>query len=168
MDLPDCPPLPPLVAEELDEPELPPFPPDTNTAAILDTPVGTVKVSDALYVANKEYVFVVVTELEAADAVDVPLALVAVTVNVYAVPDDNPVTTIGVDPDTATDPGEDVAVYAETAFPPVAPIVNGTDMLVFPGLPAVPIVGACGTVVAVALDALDASPVPAGLIAETL
>jgi hypothetical protein len=51
-----------------------------------------------------------VTELEAADAVDVPFAFVAVTVNVYAVPLDNPETVIGDAPVPVNDPGEDVAV----------------------------------------------------------
>jgi hypothetical protein len=36
--------------------------------------------------------------LDAADAVDVPLAFVAVTVNVYAVPDVSPETVIGLVP----------------------------------------------------------------------
>jgi sulfur carrier protein ThiS len=40
---------------------------------------------------------VVVTDDEALDATDVPDALVAVTVNVYVVPDDNPDTVIGED-----------------------------------------------------------------------
>lgn len=38
-----------------------------------------------------------VTELDADDAALVPIALVAVTVNVYAVPFDSPVTLIGLD-----------------------------------------------------------------------
>jgi hypothetical protein len=53
----------------------------------------------------------VVIELDALDAELVPLAFVAVTVNVYAVPADNPGTEIGeVALDTEIDPGEDVAV----------------------------------------------------------
>jgi hypothetical protein len=39
------------------------------------------------------------TELDAADAKDCPLALVALTVNVYAVPLVNPETVIGLAPD---------------------------------------------------------------------
>jgi hypothetical protein len=54
------------------------------------------------------------------------------------------------------------------AEPPVAPAVNGTDTT--PDVPpeAVPIVGACGTVVAVTEeDALDAEEVPLALVAVT-
>jgi hypothetical protein len=61
-----------------------------------------------------------VTELDAADAADVPLALVAVTVNVYAVLFVNPVTVIGEAPVPVNDPGDEVAVNVETAAPPVA------------------------------------------------
>jgi hypothetical protein len=50
-----------------------------------------------------------VTELEALDAADVPLALVAVTVNVYAVPLVNPETVIGLAPDPVCPPGDEVA-----------------------------------------------------------
>jgi hypothetical protein len=108
-----------------------------------------------------------VTLFDAADAADVPLALVAVTVNVYAVPFVSPVNVIGDDPVVVNDPGEDVPVYTLTALPPVDPAVYVRVACVFPAV-AVPIVGACGTVVAVALAADDASPVPAALIAETL
>jgi hypothetical protein len=52
-----------------------------------------------------------VTELDAALAAEVPLALVAVTVNVYAVPFVRPVTVIGLDELLAVMlPGDDVAV----------------------------------------------------------
>jgi hypothetical protein len=51
-----------------------------------------------------------VTLLDAADAVEVPLALVAVIVNVYEVPAVNPETVIGLAPVPVNDPGEDVAV----------------------------------------------------------
>jgi len=64
-----------------------------------------------------------VTELEAADAVDVPLAFVAVTVNVYAVPFDKPETVIGEDPVPVIELGDEVAVNALTAAPPFAPAV---------------------------------------------
>jgi hypothetical protein len=51
------------------------------------------------------------TELEALDAADCPLALVAVTVKVYAVPFDNPLTVIGLDaPVPVAPPGEAVTV----------------------------------------------------------
>ena len=48
--------------------------------------------------------------LEAADAVEVPFALVAVTVNVYAVPFVSPETVIGLAPVPVNDPGDEVAV----------------------------------------------------------
>jgi hypothetical protein len=57
-----------------------------------------------------------------------------------------------------------VAVNVETAAPPVAPAVNGTDAVVEVGDVAVPIVGACGTVVAVILvEASVAADVPVEL-----
>jgi hypothetical protein len=64
-----------------------------------------------------------VTLLEAADAVEVPLALVAVTVNVYAVPFDKPETVIGEVPVPVNPPGEEVAVKVVIVAPPVAPAV---------------------------------------------
>jgi len=107
--------------------------------------------------------------LLAADAADVPLAFVAVTVNVYAVSFVRPVTVIGDDaPDAVMLPGDDVTVYDVIADPPVAPAVKGTDACAFPDV-AVPIVGACGTVVAViAADAADAADVPYTLDAVTV
>jgi hypothetical protein len=52
-----------------------------------------------------------VTEFEAAEAVPVPTALVAVTLKVYAVPFVRPVTTIGEDaPVPVNPPGVDVTV----------------------------------------------------------
>jgi hypothetical protein len=80
-----------------------------------------------------------------------------------------PVTEIG---DDAAEPvillGVDVAVKVLTAAPPVAPAVKVTDAVVLAPV-AVPIVGACGIVVAVtALVALDGVPVPTLLIAATV
>jgi hypothetical protein len=66
-------------------------------------------------------------------------------------------------------PEDDVAVYPVIAEPPVAPAVNGTETT--PDVPpvAVPIVGACGTVVAVIeLDALEDAEVPAAEVAVTV
>jgi hypothetical protein len=80
--------------------------------------------------------------LEAADAVDVPLAFVAVTVNVYAVLGDSPETVIGLAPVPVNPPGLDVAVKVDTAAPPVAPAVYVTVAVVVPVAVAVPIVGA--------------------------
>jgi hypothetical protein len=64
--------------------------------------------------------------------------------------------------------GLDVAVYVDTALPPVALPVNATVAEALPAV-AVPIVGACGTVVAVMLlDAEEATLVPAPLVAVTV
>ena len=88
-----------------------------------------------------------ITLLLAELAADVPFALVAVTVNVYDVPSVKPETVIGEDPVPVNDPGLDVAVYVAAA-PPVAPAVYATVALAAPDV-AAPIVGACGTLVAV-------------------
>jgi hypothetical protein len=56
-------------------------------------------------------------------AVEVPLAFVAVTVNVYAVPLLNPLTVIGDAPVPVNPPGDEVAVNTDTAAPPLAPAV---------------------------------------------
>jgi hypothetical protein len=69
-----------------------------------------------------------VTELDAAEAEEVPLPFVAVTVNVYAVPATSVETVIGLDalvPVFAL--GLEVAVNVETDFPPFAPAVNVID-----------------------------------------
>lgn len=65
--------------------------------------------------------------------------------------------------------GVEVAVNAETAFPPVPPAVYATVAVVTPVVVAVPIVGASGTVVAVIdADGLDAGPVPAAFVPVTV
>ena len=64
-----------------------------------------------------------VTELEAEEAAEVPLAFVAVTVKVYAVPLLSPETVIGLAPVPVNPPGLDVAVNVVIAEPPVAPAV---------------------------------------------
>ncbi len=61
-----------------------------------------------------------------ADAALVPFALVAVTVNVYAVPVVRPETVIGEVPVPVIPPGEDVAVFPVMAEPPVALFVYAT------------------------------------------
>ena len=97
-----------------------------------------------------------------------PLALVAVTVNVYAIPFVKPVTTIGEDdPVAVIFPGEEVTVYVVDC-PHVAPAVKLTEHS--PLLPDTePIVGACGTVVAVtALDAELAEDDEYELAADTV
>jgi len=68
-----------------------------------------------------------VTELLVADAVLVPTAFVAVTVNVYDVPFVSPVTVIGDAPPVADTPVLEVTVYVVIAAPPVeAGAVNET------------------------------------------
>jgi hypothetical protein len=88
-----------------------------------------------------------VTELLAALAGPVPAPLVAVTVNVYAVPLVNPVTVIGEDdPVPVIPPGLDVAVYPVIAALPIFEgAVKVTVASVLPAV-AVPIVGASGLV----------------------
>jgi hypothetical protein len=61
---------------------------------------------------------VAVTDAEAAEAEDVPNALVAVTVKVYEVALDSPVTTIGEEEPVAVCPPEDVTVYDVAAGDP--------------------------------------------------
>jgi hypothetical protein len=87
-----------------------------------------------------------VTLLLAALAGPVPTALVAVTVNVYAVPRVKPDTVIGDVADVAViPPGLDVAVYSVIGeLPGSAGAVNATVAVVAPVAVAVPIVGAPG------------------------
>jgi hypothetical protein len=75
------------------------------------------------------YETVGVTLLLAALAALVPTALVAVTVNVYAVPVVSPETVIGEEPPVpVSPPGLEVAVYPVIAVPPLNPGgVNATD-----------------------------------------
>ena len=91
-----------------------------------------------------------VTELEAADAGLVPIAFVAVTVKVYAVPLVKPVMVIGlVVPVAVIPPGFDVTVKPVIGLPPVlVGTVNDTVACPSPAV-AVPMVGALGAVVAV-------------------
>jgi hypothetical protein len=113
-----------------------------------------------------------VTLLDGADAIDGPVALVAVTVNVYAVPFARPLTVIEVQgalhvpviPD-----GDEVAVNCVMGDPPL--LAGALNVTVAWALPAVaaPIVGAPGTVVGVTLlDAADAVPTPTPFVAVTV
>jgi hypothetical protein len=61
----------------------------------------------------------VVIELDAADAGDVPLAFVAVTVNVYEVDPLKPETVIGEEPVPVIPPGLEVAVNEVAVAPKV-------------------------------------------------
>jgi hypothetical protein len=112
-----------------------------------------------------------VTLLLALLAVEVPFAFVAVTVKVYAVAAVNPETVIGLVAEVpVNEPGVDVAVKVVIAEPPVAPAVNATETVVpVPPSVAVPIVGACGTVVAVMLvDALEEGLAPVVFVPATV
>ena len=88
-----------------------------------------------------------VTAFDALLAEPAPAALVAVTVNVYSVPFDKPVTVIGLaDPEAEMLPGEEVTVYEVIAEPPLnAGAVKVTTAFALPAT-AVPIVGALGIV----------------------
>jgi hypothetical protein len=86
---------------------------------------------------------------------------------VYAVLAVKPETVIGDEPVPVSPPGDEVAVYVASA-PPVAPAVYATVAVVTPVAVALPIVGACGTVVAVMLfDALESAESPTALVAFT-
>ena len=110
-----------------------------------------------------------ITELEALEAVEVPIALVAVTVNVYEVPFVNPVTTIGLcDPDAVAPPGEAVTVYVVIAEPFAPSPLNAMVACESPGV-AVTEVGAVGSPAGVtADDAVDASELPTEFTATTV
>jgi hypothetical protein len=89
-----------------------------------------------------------VTELLAALAGPVPVAFVAVTVNVYEVPIVKPLTVIGeAEPVPVSPPGLEVTVnpVIVAGYPAYAGAVKVTEAVVFPPV-AVPIVGASGTV----------------------
>jgi hypothetical protein len=86
-----------------------------------------------------------VTEALGEDAGDVPIAFVAVTVNVYAVPFDKPVTVSGLDaPVAVAPPGLAVTVKLVIAEPPLfAGALNETTDDAFATVPLTP-VGASG------------------------
>jgi hypothetical protein len=88
-----------------------------------------------------------VTEFEAELSKLLPLAFVAITVKVYAVPLVRPDTVIGLPEPVPVKPPElEVTVYPVIAEPPLlAGAVNVTVASAFPGV-AVPIVGAPGIV----------------------
>ena len=110
--------------------------------------------------------------MDAAEAALLPTALVATTVNVYAVPLVSPVTiAVSVLPPTVAvlPPGDDVTVYPVMALPPL--FVGAVQVTVAWALPpvAVPIVGAPGTVAGVTeLDAAEAALLPMALVAKTV
>jgi hypothetical protein len=114
-----------------------------------------------------------VTAAEAADAADVPTALVAVTVNVYAVPLVRPVTVADVAPVVVIvrPPGAAVTVYPVTAEPPsLAGAVHDTTAAVFPAVAVTPVgtPGATDANGVTAAEAADAADAPATLVAVTV
>ena len=112
-----------------------------------------------------------VTWADAEDAVEVPAAFVAVTVNAYEVPAASPVTVIVPDPAWVTvpviPPVSEVAVYLVIGEPPLdAGAVNATVADVDPETFTAPMVGAPGTVTGVTgADGADADEVPPALVA---
>jgi hypothetical protein len=113
-----------------------------------------------------------VTPFDAADAGPVPIAFVAVTVNVYVVPFARPVTSMDVQGAVHVPvivPGEDVAVYDVIAEPPsLAGAVKVTVACAFPAV-AAPIVGAPGTSNGVTLlEAAEGALAPAEFTATTV
>jgi hypothetical protein len=110
-----------------------------------------------------------VTLLEAADAGPVPIAFVAVTVNVYAVPFARPVTVQGEVAHVPVCPPDEVAVYEVIAEPPsLAGAVKLTVAWPLPAV-AVPIVGAPGALrTRTLLDAADAALEPTEFTATTV
>ena len=115
-----------------------------------------------------------VTLFDAADAGPVPTALVAFTVNVYAVPFDSPENTVEVTFPTVlvAPPGDAVTVYPVTGEPPLlAGGVHDNVACPFPAIAPTP-VGAPGTVGAddgvTLFDDADAGPVPTALVAFTV
>lgn len=101
-----------------------------------------------------------------------PIALVAVTTNVYAVPLVNPTTVAAVAPAVVAVilPGEAVTVYPVIEDPPLLiGAVQLMDACALPPTPATP-VGGVGTVAAgvTEADAADAGPAPAAFVALTV
>src|SRR5579872_4715235 len=111
-----------------------------------------------------------VTFPEVDDAALVPRLLVAVTVNVYAVPSASPVTVIGhAEADACAPPGDAVAVYDVMDAPPfVAGAVQLTVACWSPATADTPVGGGGAPIGVTAFDALDAGPVPVVLVAVTV
>lgn len=153
----------------------PEFAPTTDMYSVFDCDEASAMLTDAGAAGTPHAMNAAV----AADAEDAPAAFVEVIVHVYVARCVKPVTEIGdVDPEplAATPPVEDVqdTVLFDIAAPFVAPVVNA--MLAFDTAPetvnpldTVEIVGAPGVVYGVTLlDAADAEPVPAALVAVTV
>jgi hypothetical protein len=114
-----------------------------------------------------------VTPFDAADAAPVPIPLVAVTVNVYALPTVSPVTVadavVGVTPVQPPHAGEGITVYPVIAEPLAAGAVQVRPTVPLVLAVAFTVVGAPGTAMSVWLpDATEAVPVPITLVAVTV
>jgi hypothetical protein len=111
-----------------------------------------------------------ITDPDATEATEFPAALVATTVKVYDTLVAKPVTTRGeLVPVVVKSPGEDVTVYAVIALPPSE--VGGLNATLACALPAVATgpVGAPETVIGVtAVEATEATELPAALVATTV
>ena len=117
-----------------------------------------------------------VTAVDGADTAPLPTALVAITVNVYAVPFVNPVTTrlaaggvpVIVRAVCAVAPIYGTTVYLVITLPPLAGAVHDTVAEPEPATADTP-VGASGARAGVtAADADDNAPVPSAFVAATL
>jgi hypothetical protein len=110
-----------------------------------------------------------VTPFEVVDGLEVATPLVAVTVKVYSVPLDNPVTVIGLcDPVAVAPPGEAVTVYEEIGDPFALAPENAIVAWASPGV-AVIEVGAVGVPAGVTADeAVDGSELPTEFTATTV
>ena len=109
-----------------------------------------------------------VTEPDDTDSTPDPTSFVADTLNVYAVPFTNPVTTHDNAPDVVHDraPGLDTTEYPVITEPLLDGADHATDALAFPGVATTPD-GAPGTVRGVTATATDAAPTPAAFTART-
>jgi hypothetical protein len=110
-----------------------------------------------------------IAPFELVDALEVATPLVAVTVKVYSVPLDNPVTVIGLcDPVAVAPPGEAVTVYEEIGDPFAPAPENAIVACASPGV-AVTEVGAVGVPAGVtAEEAVDGSELPTEFTATTV
>jgi hypothetical protein len=148
--------------------------PPINAGAVNATDCVPTPVLVALTAVGAPGTAYVVIELLAAEAAPVPIAFAAVTVNVYAVFCDSPVTLIVPEPACESVPvppeGLDVAVYEVIAVPPLLTgAVYETVAVEPPVVVATPIVGAPGTAnVVIELLAAEAAPVPTLLVAVTV
>jgi hypothetical protein len=111
--------------------------------------------------------------VDATEATELPTALVATTVKVYAVPFVKPVTFIGdIVPVPIKLPGLDVTVYPVTTLPPL--LVGATNATLAEAFPAVATtaVGGPGTVFGTAgvtaVDATEATELPTAFVATTV